>query len=196
MIHLEPLPPPDSFTPAAPLDAYVTAKPDEPVFTLQGGDPLAAPLVRLWAWMARGRAGICQPKNLMSHAGVACLIEIVEKHSVADDERERDNLLLRATAAEQVSWAMDDYVKGNHGVDRPSEAEDTHLTELQRIDLHDLKVRAAQKLSNHRSEVLGIREALIERGYEDAAVVDRLIAVEKELKALNEAIEPRRIFKS
>ena len=39
-----------------PLDGLLTAKPGEPIFTLQGGDPLAAPLVREWARQARERA--------------------------------------------------------------------------------------------------------------------------------------------
>ena len=33
------------------FDCYENAEPDEPVFILLGRDPLAAPLVRLWAMM-------------------------------------------------------------------------------------------------------------------------------------------------
>jgi hypothetical protein len=52
----------------APLDAYATAKPDEPTFTLQGGDPLAGPLVRTWAFLARRRAGCSLRAGIVQRA--------------------------------------------------------------------------------------------------------------------------------
>jgi hypothetical protein len=182
----------------APLDAYTTAKPDEPTFTLQGGDPLAAPLVRAWAFLARRRAGVVR----FEQGSFAELIEAPIGNSVADDEREKDNLLVRATAAEQVSWTMDAYRKGDHATDRPTEAADTHLTELQRIDLHDLRVRVAQKLSNFRCEIEEMHEALTKAGYVDVDDgVGNMIAMSDlktaayNLKLLNEMIEPRRMMK-
>jgi hypothetical protein len=174
----------------APLDAYVTAKPDEPTFTLQGGDPLAAPLVRIWAFLARRRAGIARfDKETFGE-----MIEAAIGNTVVDDDREHNNLLVRATAAEEVSWAMDAYRKGNHSTDRPTEAADTHLTELQRIDLHDLKVRVAQKLSNFRCELLELHEALQKAGYTELEPLSDLKTAAYNLNLLNEMIEPRRIF--
>jgi hypothetical protein len=100
----------------APLDAYATAKPDEPVFTLQGGDPLAAPLVRLWAQLARLRTGLGKGLWPPSFTDAE---NAVLNHDVSHDEKESANLLLRATAAEEVSWAMDAYVNGNRNSDVP-----------------------------------------------------------------------------
>lgn len=175
----------------APLDAYATAKPDEPTFTLQGGDPLAGPLVRAWAFLARHRAGLTR----FEQTTFAELIEAAIGHSLRDDQRECDNLLVRATAAERVSWAMDDYVRGNDKADLPSEAADTHLDELQRIDLHDLKVRVAQKLSNFRGEIEEMREALQKAGYTDQEPLSDLKTIVYNLGLLKDQIEPRRLFK-
>jgi hypothetical protein len=161
----------------APLDAYATAKPDEPTFTLQGGDPLAGPLVRAWAFLARRRACVIR----FEQESFGELIEAAIGNSAEHDEQERDGLLVRATAAEQVSWEMDAYRKGNHHKDQPAEAVDTHLNELQRIDLHDMKVRIAQELSD--------------RGYQDEDTLEHMAQVSGFLRSLNETIEPRRIFK-
>lgn len=175
----------------APLDAFETAKPDEPIFTLQGGDPLAAPLVRLWAFFARRRAATVR----ITQDVFGEIIEAAIGHSVQDDEREQGNLLVRATAAEKVSWAMDAYRKGNTRADVPSEAADTHLDELQRIDLHDLRVRIAGRLSNFRCEMVEMQEALTKHGYDDADMLQRIDAAAVELRAIYEAVEPRRMFK-
>ena len=175
----------------APLDAYATAKPDEPTFTLQGGDPLAPALVREWALLARVRAGLIpDASGILGQA-----LEAAAMHSVRDDERERDSLLVRATAAEEVSWAMDAYQKGEHATDKPSEAQDTHLDELQRIDLHDLKVRVASKLSNFRCEMIEMCEALEKAGFTDEEPRADFKTLAYNLGLLNQMIEPRRLFK-
>ena len=172
----------------APLDAYATAKPDEPTFTLQGGDPLAAPLVRIWAQAARVRAGALKSDTInytLSLDGIG--------ESIEHDEKERDNLLVRATAAEEVSWSMDEYRKHGHATDKPTEAKDTHLDELQRIDLHDLRVRIASRLSNFRCELVEMRQALIKAGFTD--YLGDFLNAENHLNAANEVVEPRRLFK-
>jgi hypothetical protein len=175
----------------APLDAYATAKPDEPTFTLQGGDPLAGPLVRLWASAARVRAGLAG--NVLEAA--SALLKTARSHAVEADDREHDSLLVRATAAEQVSWDMDAYLKGNHRVeDKPAEGTDTHLNELQRIDLHDLKVRIAQKLSSFRCELEELREALEKAGYTELEPLSDMKTAIYNLGLLKDMIEPRRIF--
>lgn len=175
----------------APLDAYATAKPDEPTFTLQGGDPLAGPLVRLWALFARRRAGLAR---IDPNTWFAEIIEAAIGSLIDSDEREVDNLKIRATAAEVVSWSMDDYRKGNH-TDKPTEAANTHLTELQRIDLHDMKVRVAQQLSSFSGALVEMREELEKRGFNDLEALSDMKTASYNLRLLNEMIEPRRIFK-
>lgn len=174
----------------APLDAYVTAKPDEPTFTLQGGDPLAAPLVRLWALLARRRVSATRIEQEM----FAEVIEAAIGHRVDQDERERENLLIRATAAEEVSWAMDAYVKGDHNADVPTAAEDTHINELRRLELHDMRVRFAGRLSNLCAETTEMVEALKQAEF-DPETVAGLESVARLTKELREQVEPRRIFK-
>ncbi len=63
-------------------DAIETAKPGEPIFTLQGGDPFSPDTILHWAGLARA-AGL-----------------------VADKPEDAAKLLKKATAAEQVAWAF------------------------------------------------------------------------------------------
>lgn len=182
----------DIITP--PLDAYETAKPDEPTFTLQGGDPLAARLVQFWAQLARLRAGVIPRSELAEAYATNCVADAIE-NSVADDEREVRNLAVRATAAEEVSWAMQEYQKSQHGTDKPTEAADTHLDELARIDLHDLKVRVAQGLSNIRGSAAEMVTALRAKGFNDEDTLDNLEILSDLARDLNQIIEPRRIMK-
>lgn len=69
-------------------DAVETAKPGEPIFTLQGGDPIGPATVLFWADEARKLA------------------------RRSEDEKVADKLLRKAYAAEQVAWAMQDYQRG------------------------------------------------------------------------------------
>src|SRR3982750_1163012 len=93
----------------APLDAYVTAKPNEPTWTVQGGDPLGGPLLRIWAVFARIQAGV------IPEQGTEFVYEQILKaanNNPPENERERDELLIRATKTEEVSWSMDTYRSG------------------------------------------------------------------------------------
>jgi hypothetical protein len=72
-------------------DAIETLKPGEPVFPLQGGDPLAPFCVIIWAWKARKLARTLDPDK---------------------DAKEIERLLRKASAAEEVAWAMRDYQRG------------------------------------------------------------------------------------
>jgi hypothetical protein len=183
----------------APLDAYATAKPDEPTFTLQGGDPLAAPLVRLWTFFARRRAMTLR----IEEKTFGELIEAAIGHEISDDDdRERDNLLVRATAAEQVSWAMDAYVKGHHDTtDKPTEADDTHIDELARIDLHKARLHAAEKVSYMRGDLQEILVELLPSwlaaggGSEVEAMMPELRDLIDRLGDIYHEIEPRRLFR-
>lgn len=129
----------------SPLDAYVTAEPDEPVFTLQGGDPLAGPLVMLWARLARARCGLgFEPEASIEWATA------IFKDNQAFKSAERDDLLRRATEAEQICWAMTAYRKGQ----REQVAEDNAQRNVEtRLDLHDYKIYCANRISNAFSEL-------------------------------------------
>lgn len=81
-----------------PFDGLESAKPDEPVFTLQGGDPLAPGLVLEWVKQRR--------TNAVKRQSDA--IESGDQRSLADAEED----LERCTAAEQIAWAMKDYARG------------------------------------------------------------------------------------
>lgn len=70
-------------------DAIETAKPGEPLFPLQGGDPLAPLCVMIWAWKARKLA-----------------------RTMEEDDKARIKLLRKASAAEEVAWAMREYQAG------------------------------------------------------------------------------------
>lgn len=179
----------------APLDAFETAKPNEPIWTVQGGDPLGPPLLRLWAVLARLRAGRPLTTGSLS-AWLDGVREVAESHSVADSERESSNLLVRATATEEISWAMDDYARGDHGqsVAQPAAAAETHLDELERIDLHDLRVRAVQRINNMAAELTEIDSALAAHGFTDARCGNVHMII-SELKNLTAVVEPRRMMK-
>lgn len=149
----------------AALDAYKTADSDEPTFTLQGGDPLGAPLVRLWAVLARVRTGIATKALVTDVAGELAILA-AERDSVEHDQREAEELLLRATAAEQVSWAMDSYRKG----DRRGAAEtpvEKILDTQAAIDLHEARRKAADELSHMFSDLNIMREELLKLGAEE-----------------------------
>lgn len=137
----------------APLDAYETAKPDEPIFTLQGGDPLAAPLVRIWAYLARVRCGLRGDVSMIDAP-----IFIAKSTSIEHDEKEVANLLFRATQAEQVSWHMDGYRRGEIS----SSEEIAKLTNLDKLDIYDIRRNCATRISNFFSELNDYRQKLIE----------------------------------
>lgn len=178
----------------APLDAFETAKPDEPIFTLQGGDPLAAPLVRLWSYLARVRTGIVTPKGLT--AIVDNMITVTREHCLEHDEREQSNLLVRATAAEEVSWIMDDYIKGAPDeVTKPSHAVTVDVDEPARIDLHDYRVRSVQKISDIVFHLTEIQSELAKRGFTGDGTLPAMQQIAWQLRNISDKIEPRRTMK-
>jgi hypothetical protein len=185
----------------APLDAYSTAKPGEPTFTLQGGDPLAPLLVQLWVDGARALAGISpKPCGFVDRWIITC-----ENNQVDTESREAENLLRRATAAEEVMWDMVAYQKGlpsageNPG-QNPHGENLSDLDEKARLDLHDLRVRYAQKLSGFASELSDMREELLRRGGFFCGEHDPLdnvwLSAIWQLKEMNRLIEPRRLMQS
>ena len=165
----------------APLDAYETAKPDEPIFTLQGGDPLAAPLVRIWAYLARVRCGFTGDVSMIDAP-----IYVAKITSVEHDSEECRNLLIRATQAEQVSWYMDGYRRGEINLT----AELASVDDLEKLDTYDIRRRFVSRLQNSIGEILDFTEELIDRGFlESRKQSENAVAM---LKALNELVEIRR----
>lgn len=166
----------------APLDAYETAKPDEPIFTLQGGDPLAAPLVRLWAYLARVRAGLRGDVSWIDAP-----IYIAKITNVEHDPEQVKNLLIRASQAEQVSWHMDGYRRGEINL-----AQEMRMDELDRLDVYDIRRRASSSIHNFISQFEEYREKLQGYGFlseELNNVIDEAFTV---LKSVDHEIEIRR----
>lgn len=181
--------------PVAPLDAYVTAKSGEPTFTLQGGDPLAAPLVNFWAQLARLRAGVIPRSELAECYATNCVAAAVE-NSVADNEREAENLAVRATAAEVVSWDMAAYLKGHPETSSLTEGPAiSKLDEPLRLDLHDIRVRGAGALNNAVYEIDTLVDKLAEFGYNEDKVQWQLRKLAVELEMLANDVEPRKMMK-
>lgn len=180
----------DEITPP-PLDAYATAKPDEPTWTVQGGDPLSAPLLRVWAAFARLMAGVVTPGVL---DGIFAELRTAANNNLPENERDIDGLLIRATRTEEVSWDMDAYRKGGNHAEARVEAADDTPEELARIDLHDLRVRSTQKINNMVAELKEIDEELAKRGFTDARCYDSHLIVGR-LQDLSHVIEPRRVMK-
>lgn len=88
---------------AGEYDAIETAKPGEPLFSLQGGDPLAPECVLLWAQRAR-------------EASITCFEGAATERSKRKAEKlmaDGHKLARKATAAEEVAWAMQEYQRGD-----------------------------------------------------------------------------------
>jgi hypothetical protein len=153
-------------------DAIETAKPDEPLFAIQGGDPLGPKTVQFWADEARKLA------------------------RETDDEKERDRLLRKASMAEEVVWAMKDYqagveavpgVRSNYADDGPTLPGDP----TDRIKTRAALIAGVGRLNNAIGIAKEVEETLakIEQHPEAQAVILNGIDELKDAAAL---IEPRR----
>lgn len=171
-----------SKTNPAPLDGYESAKLDEPIFTLQGGDPLAAPLVRIWAYLARVRTGLRGDASMIEAPIFAAM-----STSVEHDPTECRNLLIRATEAEQVSWHMDGYRRGEVLIEHETT---TRVDELARLDLADKRRRCASLISNTISELNDYWQEFSEADFlpDDDNFPDTIL----ELQTLHQLIDVRR----
>lgn len=173
-----------------PFDGFESLKPGEPVFPLQGGDPLSAPLVQLWASCARVRAGSGTPDILT--APFAKLAGIAAREQAGAHKREE--LLLRATEAEAISWEMDAYRKGEKVVERTTESYSGYVQSQESKDaakrtrsLYDL-AQNLEEAKYHANETRMALEALGE--FPDAAAtLARLVG---ELDGVASAIRPKR----
>lgn len=155
-------------------DAIETAKPGEPLFPLQGGDPFGPPSVLHWVELCRAAA------------------------REEENPEKRRKLLDKATSAEMVAWAMQAYQRGESEIgeegararynDAPlvfdGDGDDQRKA---RVGL----IKAAQVLNNAVAECSAIAEQLgAVQLHPEAEVLLREIV--EAMKCAAEAVEPRR----
>jgi len=145
-------------------DALETAKPGEPIFVLQGGDPLAPATIVHWADLARAAARV-ETKPDRARA-----------------------LLKKAASAEFAAWAMQDYQRGDDFEARQQAKADDEATMT--VEANVILARGCDRLHNAIFEALELADSpamdafLKERG--------RLRAAAEMLRSVAKAIEPRR----
>lgn len=150
---------------AGEYDAMVTAKPNEPVLTLQGGDPFAAPTVLFWVSLARA-------------AGMA-----------ADKPEDAEKLLRKASSAELVAWAMMAYLKGEK-----IEEEAAHVEEIDKTELTIALVQTVRRIHNAVGEIADAADALGKlRVFAEVEVALREMIEPLKLQA--DTIEPRQLMR-
>ncbi len=181
---------------APPLDAYQTAKPNEPIWTVQGGDPLGGPLLRVWAAFARIQAGV------ITAGAVEGIFEGLRKAATRnkpDQQHEQEALLLRATLTEQISWDMDAYRAGfaDETPDPNPPAENVSTpAERQRLDQYDHRRRFAERVSYMVGELNQMRQPLIDlefmkpEGELDHAIQGTMLT----LQSISRVIKPQRLI--
>lgn len=166
-----------------PLDAYETAKPEEPIFTLQGGDPLASSLVRMWAYLARVRCGARGDASWVSAP-----IMVAELNSIAHDEDAVKELLSRATQAEQVSWYMDGYRRG----DESTAEQVARMNDLDKLDIYDIRRRCTSMISTFFSNLEEFREQLLAHNFLTEETDNTMREAVSTLRSVMHDIEIRR----
>lgn len=144
-------------------DAIESAKPGEPLFPLQGGDPFSIACVLLWAEQARA-AGLKEP-----------------------DAEKANNLLTKARQAEFVAWAFKDYQAGRVEDEGPQKSYATEDV----TDRIVILSRAADRLNNALAEAYDVAAAIENLGEfpEQVATISSAVRI---LKRASAKIEPRR----
>lgn len=171
-------------------DALETAKPDEPIFVLQGGDPFGPPTVQHWAELAREEARALQfgPPDLEGADR--------EAYRPTEEQQARaDKLLRKATQAEQVSWEMKAYQRGERAAPETRARYNEELVApadtAERTAARKALISGVGALHNAVGQAEEVRELLVTLEVHEAGV--DLIA--RGIALLNEAaatIEPRR----
>lgn len=180
---------------AGEFDALETAKPDEPIFVVQGGDPLGPPTVQKWADLARERA-----RDVID--GKLADWEPTDAHPTYEpseaDQREAERLLRKATNAEEVSWAMKAYQRGEKEPEGDGRAtyNDTagpilDEDQLDRAAKRKARIAFAGQLNNAVALAFSVLEGLtkIDECPEALALLNQAGA---NLKLAAELVEPRR----
>lgn len=161
-------------------DGLVTAKPGEPVFVLQGGDPHGPATVLHWAGLAR--------------AAAYALFEAATAEGNEEAQERAKEKLRKATSAEETAFAMQAYQRGETAIDGRAESYGGHVDTVAAAaarDRHTVLVKGADRLYNSIAESIDVAEALAKlREYPEAEVLIRDAAAA--LRQAAEAIEPRR----
>lgn len=179
-------------------DAIETAKPGEPLFPLQGGDPLAPATVQFWADYARARSRACLVgAKVVPHSTFDLTDERPGYEPSGADQREAQRLLRKATQAEEVSWAFTAYQRNeveptggratyneDSGVDLSAEAQAL-------VDERKARITMAGQLNNALSIAFEVAEGLSKRRILSTADMKIREAVEM-LKDAARDVEPRR----
>lgn len=180
-------------------DAIETAKPDEPLFPIQGGDPRGPGTVQFWADYARACARAC-----LQGAKVRVLDHRFELYGGPDgyepteaDQLAAEKLLKKATNAEQVGWAMQAYQRGEDDQEGARAVYNDGLAEQLTAEAADRaaqrKALIAMKTQLHNSIAIaqGVVEALAKLQLHPMVEVKIREAVAGLQEAADE-IEPRR----
>lgn len=169
-----------------PFDAFESAKPDEPIFTLQGGDKWAPELVLVWARKARTEA-----------------LAVEESKPARALE-----LKLRATSAEGIAWNMQAYQKGYPADSNESEAYTQSRSEaaglevdgaLRQLVRHKTLVQLNRDLSDAVARIAGAEEALASLREEESEALPVLVRkgalaeLARQLKLLAGRLLPQRV---
>jgi hypothetical protein len=156
--------------------AEAKAAPEEPKFTLWGRDPLAEPLVLMWA--ERRRQGIFATPGL---------------------DRDKAKLeLIQCTDAEEIAWAMRDFRLGIEAIEpeapareRPGHAGNRmSVDELAAKKRHDTLRDGADRLHNLIAEAMEVAREIRAYGFFDEAVETEMACAR--LQAAADAFRPKR----
>jgi hypothetical protein len=153
-------------------DAIETLKPGEPVFPIQGGDPLGPKTVQFWADSAR------------------------ELARTLDNDKQRESLMRKATMAEHVGWAMTEYQAGHQPVAGGRASYNEHVEAsgpdlAERIAIRRALIDGARAIHNAVGIVKEVEETLARIGVhpdEQAKILDLIAG----LQAVAAVVEPRR----
>lgn len=150
-------------------DAIETAKPGEPLFPIQGGDPFGPPTVLFWARQAR-EAGMAEP-----------------------DEKKAEHLLRKATDAEQVAWRMQAYQRGEAAAEgRRATYNDSVAEELDAARTErEARIRGSGRLHNFLAGAKEVADTLAKLRCcpEEEVKIREAVAL---LKSAADGVEPRR----
>lgn len=180
-------------------DALETAKPDEPIFVVQGGDPRGPRTVQFWADYARAGARACLTGSKVRVGDTPFeLVDGPEDYQPTEaDQRDAEKLLRKATNAEQVGWAMQSYLRGEQEADGGRASYNDELAVQLTAEAEDRasqrKARIAMTTQLHNSLAIAndVGEALAKMGLLPEAET-RIREAVAALKAAADEVEPRR----
>jgi hypothetical protein len=168
-----------------PLDAFETAKSQEPIWTVQGGDPLGAPLLRIWSHFARIQAGAYPAPGI---EGIFEQILRAANSYPPENKDKSSELLVRASATEEISWLMDDYLKGFNAI----EVAEVKQTAMDKLDLYDVRRRMARRISGFFSELNEYKEELIRHGWMFESLEFAIFQAIEELRTIERIVNVKR----